>query len=187
MTSKDADTMASTNFSDLKPLEEFTLFPKLATEIRPMIWGHALPGPRVVTISQKFDGPCGSYGLVYNLGSEQLTPAMLRVNSEARAVALEHYKPSFYGVNGRPQLFDHSKDILNIQTSPSVLWNFRPELRDEVMPVHNLAYSGHPRYMRGDRDHHKLLEPFHNLHIYFVRGESVRVKEVGTEVGPLLI
>jgi hypothetical protein len=177
MASNTANPLASTNFSDLNPLEEFTLFPKLATEIRLMIWGHALPGPRIITISQDFDGPCGNYGLVYTLTSEQLTPAMLRVNREARAVAFKHYTPSFYGVNGRPQLFDHSKDILHITTNPTTLWNFRPELRCEVKTVQNLAYSCHPRYMKRDGDHYMLLDPFHNLQVYFVGHDSVRVKK----------
>jgi hypothetical protein len=185
MMSSDTDTMASntanplesTSFSDLNPLEEFTLFPKLAAEIRLMIWGHALPGPRIITISQEFNGPCGSYGLVYTLTTEQLNPTMLSVNREARAVAFKHYIPSFYGVNGRPQLFDHSKDILHITTDPTTLWSFRPELRCEVETVQNLAYSGHPRCMRSDGDQYMLLDPFHNLQVYSVGYTSARIKK----------
>jgi hypothetical protein len=37
-------------FEKKKANREFTLFPKLPMELREMVWGEALPGPRVVEL-----------------------------------------------------------------------------------------------------------------------------------------
>jgi len=39
------------------PLETFDLFPKLPPKLRNRIWKYSLPGPRLITIGLKDDGP----------------------------------------------------------------------------------------------------------------------------------
>jgi hypothetical protein len=44
------DIGSSTPLPDELPLQEFTVFPSLPLELRRLIWGHSLPGPRVIEI-----------------------------------------------------------------------------------------------------------------------------------------
>jgi 2EXR family len=87
------------------PAEAFTLFPKLATELRLKIWKLALPGPRVVVVE---------YSKTTKLPfSPARIPVILQVNRESRDEALKSYTLAlgFDGAAGRI-FFDFSKDIL---------------------------------------------------------------------------
>ncbi|KAH9208087.1 hypothetical protein DL95DRAFT_415079 [Leptodontidium sp. 2 PMI_412] len=71
-------------------LEDFTLFPKLATELRAKIWFHALPGPRVIEIDYMH-----SAGKIWVCRKEsQASPSsLLLANKESRQEFLRHYTP----------------------------------------------------------------------------------------------
>jgi hypothetical protein len=86
------------------PAETFTLFPKLATELRLKVWKMVLPGPRVVVVeySKKTKLPF----------SPARIPVILQVNRESRDEALKSYTLAF-GLDGADGkiFFDFSNDI----------------------------------------------------------------------------
>lgn len=69
----------------------FTLFPKLPTELRLMIWRAARPGPR--TIELKWRNDIGRWTSIAK------PPVILQVNAESREEALKHYQLWFDGTS----------------------------------------------------------------------------------------
>ncbi|KAN0099374.1 hypothetical protein V8E51_013149 [Hyaloscypha variabilis] len=95
----------------------FTLFSKLAPELRLKIWGYALPGPRVIRLSLKLNpayNPDPDY-VKYeqcDVVAKPAVPALLHACHEARIVALQVYKQAFASRLRDAIYFDFNQDIL---------------------------------------------------------------------------
>jgi hypothetical protein len=105
--------MAKSKKSSTRPkkLKEFTCFPKLAQELRDMVWKLALPGANVVQI----------YAVrvswaVQGLEASYQVPTLLHVCRESRLVAKEHYQTIFDDEFGdSPVYFNPALDVLFIR------------------------------------------------------------------------
>lgn len=118
----------STGFEERNsiPATTFTLFPKLAAELREKIWLFALP-PRTILYIRK---NCARYLLGKNGSHEQNSeglrnPTLLFVNRESRYLTLKHYSPrpserdnGQYA--GRIQYLDYETDIFDFRDTYSV-------------------------------------------------------------------
>ncbi|KAE9363960.1 hypothetical protein N431DRAFT_474956 [Stipitochalara longipes BDJ] len=173
MTSTDSnDGITMTNdvqVSESMPLEEFTLFPNLAPEIRDMIWEASLH-PCFLTI-------CGNFYLTppqFKISAKH--PAILHANQEARTLGLKHYKPYFSSLNGRPSYFNPSKDILHFRFCALVILPYFPsEIMRELMEVQNLACTSCYVDIDDMADHLERLLYFDNLKVYLVGSDKVEV------------
>jgi hypothetical protein len=97
---------------------EFTLFPRLAPEIRLTIWKLAIPGPRVITIQERNDAT-PNFRL---LAASYAIPAMLHTSQESREVALGSYELAFTNHrNVKPMYLDFSKDIIFAKNARDLL------------------------------------------------------------------
>lgn len=92
-----------------KPKAAFNLFPELPVELRLLIWNHALEQPRAIFITHKHISDRKKLGLLAYpcwrcpiTGKRyKQTSALLFVNHEARAVALNYDRYSFFSVGIR--------------------------------------------------------------------------------------
>lgn len=109
-----------------KKLTEFTLFPKLAPELRNMVWELARPGPNLVTI--KFTETALDEGKIeVKLGASYNIPTMLAVNKEARSIILKSYNAAFKkNLDGKIIYFDFKRDglIFDTETAMSRFYGF---------------------------------------------------------------
>lgn len=111
--------------SDLEA--KFTVFPKLPKELRLKIWGYSLPGRRSIAVMTtifeengrvvKLKDSNGDSENVYSLYVREPSPAILFVNAESRAVALETYHPLLTKVKG-----GHEGGILYMNFDKDVLY-----------------------------------------------------------------
>jgi hypothetical protein len=135
--------MSSTSSKDQRPSAQvtnfqFTLFPKLPAEIRLMIWKLALPGPRVVSVTQtkrvtqtkKAKSMIQSldkrgFRLTYGYGRDcgHIPTILLHICQESRSLALRRFKP-FLGSpwDDIPIHFDFKADTLIIDGP--LIWEF---------------------------------------------------------------
>ncbi|KAE9376146.1 hypothetical protein N431DRAFT_532392 [Stipitochalara longipes BDJ] len=73
---------------------EFALFPKLASELRDMIWGFALPGPRTITIEVSNTGDSDITDHIlekdykFKADSSPIASALLHTCARSRLIAL---------------------------------------------------------------------------------------------------
>lgn len=120
--------IATTNVNKLattptvKAFNEFTLFPKLPTEIRLAIWAKSLPGPRKIILhtpqTLELSRKLGYKHFRQFKGNQMLAttkflvPAMLHVNQESCLVAQKIYKPGFVKESYQPMYFDESRDVV---------------------------------------------------------------------------
>jgi hypothetical protein len=121
---------------------QFTLFPKPPIELRFKIWKHALPEPRLVTLSHFFDHSVRDYDdesdsdefvsiglkIGMRITCQHVSIAMRQVNSEAGAVVLNNYSPRFEDIRGGPVFFNNERDVLCLEEvkglhSTSGLWD----------------------------------------------------------------
>jgi hypothetical protein len=131
---------------------QFAVFPKLPIELHFNIWKHALPEPRLVTLSHFFDHSVRDYdgesdydgefdydsdsddfdiiGLKtgMRITCQHVSIAMRQVNSEARAVALNNYSPRFEDIRGGAVFFNNERGVLCLEEvkglhSNSSLWD----------------------------------------------------------------
>jgi hypothetical protein len=124
---------------------QFTVFPKLPIELRLKIWKHALPEPRLVTLShysvRDYDDEPDSdeFNLIslktgMRITCENVSIAMWQINSEARAVVLNNYSPQFEDIRGGLVFFNNERDVLCVEQlnglhSTTGLWD---ELDKEI-------------------------------------------------------
>ncbi|KAE9376136.1 hypothetical protein N431DRAFT_454710 [Stipitochalara longipes BDJ] len=112
--------MASATMDPVRPtdLKEFTLFPKLAPELRDMIWKLALPKPRTISTFVKafsssiitpLSGPY-AFKLVSNACSMLL--GVFQACQESRAIALNRYVLAFKSQLEKPLYFDWKNDTI---------------------------------------------------------------------------
>jgi hypothetical protein len=108
----------------------FTLFSWLPVEIRLLVWKHALPGPRTVTISSNDICINLSPGKLFTCfvatHNADIVPTILHASKESRAVAKKYYELAF-GIrlsnylSGKGEKrsggiwFDFDRDILLMQ------------------------------------------------------------------------
>jgi len=136
--------------------DEFTVFPKLAPEMRMEIWKIALPS-RIITI----DTNCHPFTITE---SEKIS-RLLHVNKEARSVVLRTYQPSFSAIDGRPRYFDFRKDTLQIRTAHVAMLDLRPSrFSEDLSKVQNLEYHGENLFCcQTQESFDKQLQPFKSL------------------------
>ena len=99
----------------MRPLEEFTLFPKLPQEMQLEIWKRARPAARVVEIKVKVD----------EKNKETLIaisdfPILLQVCQVSRELSLKSYTPCFASILQKPVYFDHKRDELLLGSSQAL-------------------------------------------------------------------
>jgi hypothetical protein len=89
----------------------FTLFPKLPTELRLVIWEMVLPGPRILESTFYFDL---RKQLCWSLLPSENSPATLFTCRESREIGLKHYQPLTEEGMARPlvQYFHPANDTL---------------------------------------------------------------------------
>lgn len=122
---------ADRNFETGKTLTEFTIFEKLAPELRQMIWKEALPGAQAVKITA--DGynyqerptlMITTHRFCYRGKASYIPSPLLFVNSESRAIVNADYPLVFAAqLGGRPIRFNFKKDTLYFEC-PSAMVNF---------------------------------------------------------------
>jgi hypothetical protein len=144
-------------------LSSFPLFPNLPSEIRQMIWEHALPGPRIVYLQHHSPPSMSPYAYQAALGDDRPSsqpdapPKIFRSKStiplasacrESRNVVEETYNLAF-GTDGAPAAtwFDFSRDTLYLNwggnwETETASWDSQysiEDLGDDVARVENLA------------------------------------------------
>jgi hypothetical protein len=136
--------------------DEFTIFPKLAPELRIEIWKLALP-PRTITIDTNYD--------IFTITESEGISILLHVNKEARSVVLQTYQLSFSAVDGRPRYFDFRKDTLQIRTTHiGRLDALPPRFSEDLSKVQNLKYhSGNLFRSDSQASFDNQLQPFKSL------------------------
>ncbi|TAQ85658.1 hypothetical protein B7494_g6020 [Chlorociboria aeruginascens] len=120
------DMAKSKSKSTSKPkpfrLTTFTFFPKLAPEIRRMIWKEALPGPNVVRIKDATPENIEMWmqhhkAEVIKVLASYKVPTLLHVNFESRQEAQKVYQLQFnQSMRGNGIYFDFTKDTLFFET-----------------------------------------------------------------------
>lgn len=119
--------MAKSDFPELPPttkprtLKKFKLFPKLPTEIRLMIWYFCLPGPRVVDVTLRRKATPTITGELLDYSrfiSSVWRPMILRVCSESRKLARQHYKLAF----SKSTKTERSPARIYIDFSRDIVW-----------------------------------------------------------------
>jgi hypothetical protein len=118
--------MAHSKFPQFPPsksrtLKKFKLFPKLPTEIRLMIWYFCLPGPRVVDVTLRRKATPTITGELLDYSrfiSSVWLPMILRVCSESRKVARQHYKLAF----SKSTKTESSPARIYIDFSKDIVW-----------------------------------------------------------------
>ncbi|KAM7223435.1 hypothetical protein V8F06_001312 [Rhypophila decipiens] len=105
----------------------FPQFGQLPPELRQRIWAEALPGPRVLmlqlpkseTLMDEFISAFAGYGPqeqnnhVWTCSAK--IPSILHVNSEARAIALKHYKLGLAPGGTQPRIYvDLKRDVVGL-------------------------------------------------------------------------
>jgi hypothetical protein len=137
--------------------DEFTMFPKLAPELRIEIWKLALPEPRTIAIDTNH--------YQFTITESEKSPILLHVNKEARSVALRRYQPSFSTVDGSPRYFDFTKDTLQLRSIyvESVTLP-RLSLGEELSKVQIFKYHGKNIFLDySQRSLYNKLKPFKSL------------------------
>jgi hypothetical protein len=137
------------------PERRFRLLPTLAMELRLEIWSYALPGLTVISIEEtgRFDSkkdaqpsPTRRYLPKYTVKASEPISALLHVNSEARTVALQHYRlgsPAFLAdhfPSMQPKTLSTSRTVV----SCGIMWynRFSNEIEyDELVHVQSLIIS----------------------------------------------
>ncbi|KAE9364297.1 hypothetical protein N431DRAFT_310427, partial [Stipitochalara longipes BDJ] len=89
-------------------LANFTFFPKLAPELRDMIWKLAISRARVIKLTNSKKSELSSYKLY----ARHRTPPLLHTNRESRTIALTFYIRAFSSRIGHPIYFDFARDYL---------------------------------------------------------------------------
>jgi hypothetical protein len=135
-----------------KPLNQFTLFPNLPSEIRDQIWGHyASDGPRIVRMqipqlrrfssrvwSNKLLGDISFFdrdvthptGYHYNFSSQNIA-TMSRVCSESRAIAKQSHSNKIFLKKDYPVTFNAQEDTVYLDFGvTSHLGKTRQDLTD---------------------------------------------------------
>ncbi|KAG4434830.1 hypothetical protein IFR05_009701 [Cadophora sp. M221] len=96
--------------------KKFALFPKLPLELRTMIWKQALPGPRVIAITNSTVHPQTFAETLKpqpdRPKSNAVLPTLLHVNSESREITLKIYKLAFEHQLLKPIYIDSCHDTL---------------------------------------------------------------------------
>lgn len=101
-------TSKRTSKSKAKPEPAFTLFPKLPAELRKLVWGFALPGPKIVTIFAP-----KPYAYQNQIEAWYKIPAMLHTCHESRVLAQKAFDRVFgKSLGGNPVYFDFNQDAL---------------------------------------------------------------------------
>ena len=125
----------------IKDAPQFPRFAKLPTELRLMWWRAALPGPRIITISDRYTmknellhrKSIATYGV----------PVLLSINKESRQVAQAPYEQQYsQHLNGNPIYIDLSKDTLlfDNQFSMSLFFGFH-EIRRKLHYISSERFS----------------------------------------------
>lgn len=136
-------------------IRKFKLFPKLAPELRQMIFELAIPDGQIVEITM------GALSL--DLKAKYRIPALLHVNREARSFAESFYEKMFADrLGGNPLYIDVSRDVLAFESQSVALLFARPDV-DQQLPLiafhHELYKLAQPDIFRlfGDPKHIIIL------------------------------
>lgn len=146
---------ATVDAGSLIGLEEFTLFPKLAPELRDMIWKLALPKPRTISITAEplfdwntvaddpyiaDDDPSIQFKLVSN--ACPMPRGVFLTCRESRTLALKRYSPAFKNQLEKWLYFDWKNDTLCF---------------DDILAMTQMCMTGQPEYLIGGKIY--KLEP----------------------------
>ncbi|KAE9376145.1 hypothetical protein N431DRAFT_454718 [Stipitochalara longipes BDJ] len=102
--------------------QRFTLFSKLAPELRDMIWGFALPGPRIVAVHLAPRSRISSQNTIRcKADVNPISTELLHTCSRSRQIALARYEPAFKGPMRHPIYCDWERDTLYINGRVSLI------------------------------------------------------------------
>ena len=149
-----------------KTAQSFTLFPKLAPELKDMVWEFSLPGPRMITIAGDFSNEATLANHIswhhdpsFKINANTISTSLLQTCSRSRQIALRHYEPAFDRRFKHPIYFDWKRDTIVIKggglltfdalmgmpsenvTYPKDVQDWRPKIRRMAIcspSIHNL-------------------------------------------------
>ncbi|CZR52571.1 uncharacterized protein PAC_02448 [Phialocephala subalpina] len=130
------------------PDEDFTLFPKLPTEMRLKIWKFTTPTDRVIAITDKRykleeNGPRGKFYAV--ISARYAIPAAMQACQEARTELMKQYTPILKEHLGDavPFNFQHDTLLMDGPDGATAFWSFEKagrknsSTRKELAMIHN--------------------------------------------------
>jgi hypothetical protein len=104
---------------------EFTLFPKLPSELRDMVWKFTLPDPRILTLlchrpTHTYQEPIlFSRGPVSKANTNVVATPLLHTCSRSRQIALGRYERAFDDLLNHPICFDWERDTVYMKLKTS--------------------------------------------------------------------
>ena len=117
--------------TDAMPLQQFTVFPNLTLELRLMIWALCRSAGQTVNLGlhrgrHNYSKQSEIVKVVdpfypwappreHHVYADYTIPAILHVNTEARAEGLKIYRPILGSLLRGPCMFDFERDVLNLQ------------------------------------------------------------------------
>ena len=117
--------------TDAMPLQQFTVFPNLTLELRLMIWALCRSAGQTVNLGlrcgrHKYSKKSEIVKLVdpfhpyapprrHYVYADYTIPAILHVNTEARAEGLKIYRPILGSLLRAPCMFDFERDVLSLE------------------------------------------------------------------------
>lgn len=139
----------------------FTLFPELPTELRLKIWGHALPGPRIIRISSApyYPSPGKALDITFerfiagfprNTMSRKLTvhadertlKSLFRTCKESRDVVMQGYRLLFQNPIGKYICIDPSIDTLFFSDTDASDTFFKHKRGEEIKGADTIRHLG---------------------------------------------
>lgn len=144
-----------------QPLQTFTLFPLLPTELRLKIWNLTIPGPRTVTIHYKTRPLKKHQGNAFPSSrwiSPDPNPLPLQICHESRTIALKSYTAAF-GSHACPRkiYFDFERDTLSFGGGPRNGEATKNEYDSKVPMDYQLDLFLAGDYLGGDHDAEKWV------------------------------
>lgn len=107
--------------------QTFHLFPKLPSELKDMIWNHALPRPRMITLSttiadtpeslERGRGRGRGYATKTNVNA--IPTGLLHACQHSREVAMARYTPALGKILGAPIFLDGERDTVFFAQQPT--------------------------------------------------------------------
>lgn len=111
----------------------FELFSSLPTELRNMIWSHALPAPRIIMLDQKIccseENETVDTSIYSNKSHDQMILTLLHTCLAARTLALGRYELAFgLFLGGESMFIDWERDLLYLadRAAMMALWGNLP-------------------------------------------------------------
>jgi hypothetical protein len=107
--------------------QKFHPFPKLPSELKDMIWNHALPCPRMITLStmiadtpESFERGLGHVrGYVTKTNVNAIPTGLFHACQHSREVAMTRYTPALGKILGEPIFLDGERETVFFAQPPA--------------------------------------------------------------------